>query len=60
MNHKKEIENPYYDNPHPWKDMIKLKRYENHTVFLKVNRNGSSYRMCFLNSEIDAEKKGRS
>lgn len=57
MNHKREIENPYFDNPHPWKSLVKVKRYKYHTLFLKVNRNGSSYHMCFLNNEIDAEKK---
>ena len=53
MNHKREIEDPYCYTPTPWKNMVRLKRYKHVTLFLKILPNGESYRMCFLNKEID-------
>lgn len=46
-------------DPYPWKHMIFIKRYKYHSLYEKLNMNGSSYRMCFLNIEIDREKKMR-
>ena len=46
-------------DPFPWKRMIFIERYKYHTLYEKLNMNGSSYRMWFLNIDIDREKKMR-
>lgn len=47
------------EDPHPWLKMIQVKRYEHFTRFCKVAPNGDVYYECYLNTEVDAEKKKR-
>ena len=51
-------EKPLAD-PHPWLKMVPIKRYRYFTRFCKVTTNGNVYYECYLNSEVDAERKKR-
>lgn len=55
---KKDAEQPVFD-PYPWLKMVPIKRYRYFTRFCKVTTNGNVYYECYLNTEVDAERKKR-
>jgi len=40
-------------------DMVEVKRYRFFTRFMKVCPNGEVYYECFMNDDVDAERKKR-
>lgn len=56
---KKESTEQVFVDPHPWLKMVPIKKYRYFTRFCKVTTNGNVYYECYLNSEVDAERKKR-